>query len=83
MAYEVRLAKRAVNDLRHIYKTIEADTSQAADVWFRGLESAIFSLKHTWREVRSPQSVLTCVIRSMAPSRTSTGFSTTSAKPLK
>ena len=45
MAYEVRLAKRAINDLRHIYKTIEAGTSQAADVWFRGLESAIFTLE--------------------------------------
>jgi plasmid stabilization system protein ParE len=45
MAYEVRLAKRAINDLRHIYKTIEADTSEAADVWFRALESAIFSLE--------------------------------------
>jgi plasmid stabilization system protein ParE len=45
MAYEVRLATRAINDLRHIYKTIEAETSQAANVWFRGLESAIFSLE--------------------------------------
>jgi plasmid stabilization system protein ParE len=45
MAYEVRLAKRAINDLRHIYKTIEADTSRAADGWFRGLESAIFTLE--------------------------------------
>jgi len=45
MAYEIRLAKRAIHDLRHIYKTIEAETSLAADVWFRGLESLILSLE--------------------------------------
>jgi toxin ParE1/3/4 len=45
MAYEVRLATRAINDLRYIYRTIEAGTSQAAGLWFRGLESAIFSLE--------------------------------------
>jgi len=56
MAYEVRLAKRAINDLRHIYKTIEADTSQAADVWFRGLELAIFSLEtHPARGAIAPE----------------------------
>jgi toxin ParE1/3/4 len=56
MAYEVRLANRAINDLRHIYRTIEADTSQAADAWFRGLESAIFSLEtHPPRGTVSPE----------------------------
>ena len=45
MAFEVRLATRAINDLRHIYKTIEAETSLAAEAWFRGLESLIFSLE--------------------------------------
>jgi plasmid stabilization system protein ParE len=45
MAYEVRLARRAVFDLRAIYKHIEGETSDAADLWFRGLESAIFSLE--------------------------------------
>lgn len=56
MAYEVRLAKRAINDLRHIYKTIEAGTSQAADLWFRGLESAIFSLEtHPARGAVAPE----------------------------
>jgi toxin ParE1/3/4 len=45
MAYEVRLARRALSDLRHIYGSIEAETSDAADTWFRGLESAIFSLE--------------------------------------
>ena len=56
MAYEVRLAKRAINDLRHIYKAIEADTSQAADLWFRGPESAIFSLEtHPARGTVAPE----------------------------
>jgi plasmid stabilization system protein ParE len=45
MAYEVRLARRAVVELRAIYKHIEAETSDAAGLWFRGLESAIFSLE--------------------------------------
>ena len=45
MAYEVRLSRRAVINLRHIYKTIEAETSLAAERWFRGLELAIFSLE--------------------------------------
>jgi toxin ParE1/3/4 len=50
MAYEVRLARRAINDLRHIYKTIEAETSFAAEAWFRGMESLILSLeKHPAR----------------------------------
>jgi toxin ParE1/3/4 len=56
MAYEVRLAKRAIDDLRHIYKTIEADTSHAADAWFQGLESAIFSLEtHPARGAITPE----------------------------
>ena len=45
MAYEVRLARRALSDLRHIYRFIQADTSSAADEWFRGLEATIFSLE--------------------------------------
>jgi plasmid stabilization system protein ParE len=45
MAYEVRLARRAIADLRAIYKYIEAESSDAANLWFRGLESAIFSLE--------------------------------------
>jgi toxin ParE1/3/4 len=45
MAYEVRLTRRALSDLRHIYKSIEAETSIAAKAWFRGLEAAIFSLE--------------------------------------
>jgi plasmid stabilization system protein ParE len=45
MAYEVRLTRRAIGDLRHIYQNVEAETSVAADTWFRGLEAAIFSLE--------------------------------------
>jgi len=45
MAFEVRLAKRAIRDLRHIYGSVNAETSEAAAVWFRGLEAAIFSLE--------------------------------------
>jgi plasmid stabilization system protein ParE len=45
MAFEVRLAKRALRDLRHIYATINAETSLPAEIWFRGLEAAIYSLE--------------------------------------
>lgn len=45
MAYEVRLSKRALIDLRRIYKTIQAETSAAAERWFLGLEASIFSLE--------------------------------------
>ncbi len=45
MTYEVRLAPQALRDLRSIYRFVEADTSRAAKEWFRGLESAIFSLE--------------------------------------
>ena len=45
MAYTVRLSRRAIRDLRHIYKSIEAETSQAAERWFRGLESAMLTLE--------------------------------------
>ncbi len=46
MAYEVRLTRRALSDLRHIYTSVEAETSLAADDWFRGLEATIFSLEN-------------------------------------
>lgn len=45
MAFEVRLSKRAIRDLRHIYGSINAETSEAAARWFRGLEADIFSLE--------------------------------------
>jgi len=72
-----------IYDLRYIYKTIEADTSQAADVWFRGLEAAIFSLEtHPARGVPH-QNVPICATCSTATNRTSTEFSIPSAKTLK
>ncbi|WP_182277669.1 type II toxin-antitoxin system RelE/ParE family toxin [Granulicella sp. 5B5] len=56
MAYEVRLAKRAIRDLSHIYETINAESSQAAALWFRGLEAAIFSLEtHPERCAMTPE----------------------------
>jgi len=45
MAFEVRLSKRAERDLRDIYGSINAENSDAAAIWFRGLEAAIFSLE--------------------------------------
>jgi toxin ParE1/3/4 len=45
MAFEVRLAKRAIRDLRDIYGAINAEASETAAIWFRGLEAAIFSLE--------------------------------------
>jgi toxin ParE1/3/4 len=41
----VRLARRAVHDLRHIYQHIQAEGSDAADEWFLGLEAMVFSLE--------------------------------------
>ena len=45
MAYEVRLSKRAITNLRHTYEAIRVDRSPLAAKWFRGLEKAIFSLE--------------------------------------
>ncbi len=45
MAYDVRISREALEDLRRIYKIIEADSSLAAEEWFLGLEAAIFSLE--------------------------------------
>jgi len=45
MTFEVRLSKRAERDLRDIYGSINAENSEAAAKWFRGLEAAIFSLE--------------------------------------
>lgn len=46
MAYEIRLARQAVADLQNIYTFIEAESSQAAAKWYRGLEAAIMTLHH-------------------------------------
>ena len=45
MAYEVRISQRAVRNLRNVYSAIRVVHSPVAEVWFRGLEAAIFSLE--------------------------------------
>ena len=56
MTYEVRLSSQAVRDLRSLYKEKQAETSQHAATWFRGLEEAIFSLeKSPHRGVLTPE----------------------------
>ena len=45
MAFEVRLTRRAIRDLRRIYSFIHAEISLAAQDWFRGLEAEILSLE--------------------------------------
>lgn len=45
MTYEINLAGQAIRDLGEIYQFIQAENSAAAQTWFRGLESAIFSLE--------------------------------------
>jgi toxin ParE1/3/4 len=45
MAYLVRLMDRALRDLDHIYREIEADNSRAAHRWFNGLAAKIQSLE--------------------------------------
>ena len=44
MAYRVELAKRAELDLQRIFRFINAFESQAAAIWFDGLEDRIQSL---------------------------------------
>lgn len=45
MIYRVDLAARAGLDLDLIFSDIQAETSVAADLWFRGLEDAVTSLE--------------------------------------
>jgi len=45
MAYEVRFARRAIRDLDSIYEAIKAESFDAAESWFRGLEAEILSLE--------------------------------------
>lgn len=44
MAYKVDLAHQAMADMELIYEKIEADTSDAAEHWYRALELAISTL---------------------------------------
>ena len=45
MAYEVRFARRPIHDLDSIYGAINAESSDAAEGWFRGLEAQVLSLE--------------------------------------
>jgi toxin ParE1/3/4 len=45
MQYLVRLTDRALRDLEAIYDFIEADSSESAFAWFKGLAEAIYSLE--------------------------------------
>ena len=45
MAYLVSLTARAQRDLVHLYGEINAEPSDAALKWYRGLKAAIFSLE--------------------------------------
>ena len=45
MAYLVNLSARARRDLAQIYRRINADDSDAALKWYRGLRQAILSLE--------------------------------------
>ncbi|MGA2147516.1 MAG: type II toxin-antitoxin system RelE/ParE family toxin [Bryobacteraceae bacterium] len=44
MAYLVEITRRAERDLRRIYEDINAEESDAAFIWYRGLSDAILSL---------------------------------------
>ena len=46
MAYDVRLSRRALTNLRNIYQAIRVVHSPVAEDWFLGLEATIFSLEH-------------------------------------
>ena len=45
MAYVVSITSRAERDLAHLYEEINAEYSDAALKWYRGLRGAILSLE--------------------------------------
>ena len=45
MAYLVKITSRAERDLTQLYETINAEYSEAAMKWYRGLKQTILSLK--------------------------------------
>jgi toxin ParE1/3/4 len=45
MVYQVRLTRRALRDLTHIYGYVQTEISERASSWFDGLEKAIYSLE--------------------------------------
>lgn len=49
MAYLVRILQRAERDFAYIYESINAEQSDAAFRWFRGLERSLFTLEENPR----------------------------------
>jgi toxin ParE1/3/4 len=45
MEYLVKITTRAERDLTHLYQSINAEHSEAALEWYRGLKEAILSLR--------------------------------------
>jgi toxin ParE1/3/4 len=45
MAYVVNITARAERDLEHVYRQINAEHSEAALKWYRGLKEAVLSLE--------------------------------------
>jgi toxin ParE1/3/4 len=45
MAYVVNITVRAERDLDHVYGNIDAEHSEVAPKWYRGLKEAILSLE--------------------------------------
>ena len=45
MAYIVNITSRAQHDLAHLYEEINAEDSEAALKWYRGLKEAVLSLE--------------------------------------
>ena len=45
MAYLVNITSRAQRDLAHLYEEINAEDSEAALKWYRGLKEAVLSLE--------------------------------------
>ena len=45
MAYRVKIMPRAERDLSELYQSIDAQSSEAALLWYRGLKEAIRSLR--------------------------------------
>lgn len=54
--YRVELTERALLDLEALYAEIDVDNSEAAYVWYNGLEDAIFRLNASpERGARTPE----------------------------
>jgi toxin ParE1/3/4 len=47
MAYRVEIVPRAQGDLLHLFERINARSSDAALIWYRGLKEGVRSLQHS------------------------------------